>query len=178
MPPAWVIIQTKPAAEEIAERSLQQAGYRIYLPRFRKLLTPHGRLRRGTTIMRPLFPRVLFAQDWHGWPDTPILGTTGVMMLSGGKAARLSAADIALIVDRERRCEFDEIRPGGRQEVRTDLKSGDEVEFQAFGSKVLAVLTELTPDGRALVEALLFSGSVQTEVDADQLHKRTSDISV
>jgi hypothetical protein len=58
------------------------------------------------------------------------------------------------------------------------LASGDKVEFEMSGSKVLATLVGMSPDGRAVVSAMLFNGSVQTEVDADQLHKRTAENSV
>ena len=87
MMPFWVIVETKQSAEEVAERSLRQAGYRVYLPRYRKLLSPHGRGRQPVTSMRPLFARVLFVQDWRGWPALPISGTVGLMLLTTTDAA-------------------------------------------------------------------------------------------
>jgi hypothetical protein len=41
--PGWVIVLIKPGADEATERSLRQAGYRVYLPRYRKMLRTHKR---------------------------------------------------------------------------------------------------------------------------------------
>lgn len=172
MPP-WVIVETKPSAEELAERSLRTAGYRVYLPRFRKLLSPHGRDRRQVTSMRPLFARVLFAQDWQGWPELPISGTVGLMHLRPQVPARLSDEDVQIIMLRERACEFDEVKQprGSGLGIRTDIEAGDDIEFEAFGRRVMGVLEELTLGGKALVSALLFSGPVRTTVDAHSIRR-------
>ncbi len=67
----WCVVISKPAAEEVAERSIREAGYRVYLPRYRKVL--HGirlddrgrRIRTrgpGAVVMRPLINGYLFAE--------------------------------------------------------------------------------------------------------------------
>ena len=173
----WVVVVTKPSAEEIAERGLRQAGYRVYLPRFRKLLLPHGRTRRQVTSMRPLFSRVVFAQDWRGWPEMSIAGATGLMRSRPSGPARLSDDDVALILQRELSGEFDEIEHArGASRVRSDIKPGEAVEIEAFGAHVLGVLEALTSDGRALVEALLFSGRVRLSVDADAIRRVAGEV--
>jgi Transcription termination factor nusG len=171
--PTWVIVETKSSAEELAERSLRQAGYRVYLPRFRKLLSPHGRERRQASVMRPLFARVLFAQDWRGWPDIPVSGTVGLMHVRPQMPAKLFDRDVALIMERERSGDFDEINQarGSGLFIRSDIEPGEEVEFNAFGRRVLGVLDELTEDGKALVSALLFGSEVRTSVDADAIRR-------
>jgi hypothetical protein len=172
MMPAWVIVETKASAEEIAERSLRQAGYRVYLPRYRKLLSPHGRARQPVTSMRPLFARVLFVQDWRGWPALPVSGTVGLMLIRPQTPAKLTDEDVALIHNRERAGEFDEAGPSGSgAAVRSDIEAGEKVEFEAFGARILGVLDELTSDGRALVSALMFGRLVSTEVSAAGLRK-------
>ncbi len=165
----WTIIQTKAAAEEIAERSLQQHGYRVYLPRFRKLLSPHGRERRQAMVMRPLFPGVLFAQDWRGWPISPVVGVAGLMLARPGVPARLAEADVELIMLRERAGDFDEVWGSGQ---RTDLRPGDQVQVDINGSQVLAVLEHLSGQGRAVVKMLLFGNLVTTELAASSLSRR------
>jgi hypothetical protein len=167
MMPFWVIVETKQSAEEVAERSLRQAGYRVYLPRYRKLLSPHGRGRQPVTSMRPLFARVLFVQDWRGWPALPISGTVGLMLLRPQVPAKLSDEDVVLILERERAGEFDEALPNGSGgAVRTDIELGEEVEFEVFGRRILGVLDELTDDGKAVVSALMFGRIVSTSVSA------------
>lgn len=168
--PAWAIVVAKSMQEEIAERSLRQAGYRVYLPRYRKLISPHGRERKPTTAMRPLFSGLLFVQDWRGWPSVPVHGTVGVMQARPG-IAKLSDIDVALIMDRERACEFDDVsRPQGNGLViRDDIKPGQEVEVEAFGMRILGVLNELSDNGKAVVSAMMFGSSVRMEVDAAAL---------
>lgn len=170
--PAWVIVRTKSLCEEVVERSLRQAGYRSYLPRYRKLLAAHGIKRRPIASMRPLFPGLCFAQDWRGWPDTSISGAVGLMQGRPG-VARLCDADVALIMSRERAGDFDDIRHprGSGKYIRDDIKPGDEVEIAAFGRRVLGVLAALTPTGKAIISAMIFDRLVRVEVNAEAVNK-------
>jgi len=102
-----------------------------------------------------------------------ILGATGLMQSRPG-LARLSDVDVELIMDRERRGDFDDAphpRGDGKPHVRDDLAPGDEVDWEAFGRRVIGVLEELTPAGKAIVQAMLFDRQVRTEVDAVALRK-------
>lgn len=164
MPPSssWVIVETKPGAEEVAERGLRLAGYRVYLPRYRCLIHPHGRQRSAITVLRPIFPRLLFAQDWHGWPSVPIGSVVGLMTMQPGIPAGLSDSDVALIMDRERSREFDTV---GHQ-----FTIGDAVEIEAFGQRILGVLDALSHDGKATVSAMLLGRTVRTDVSVHRLH--------
>jgi hypothetical protein len=124
--------------------------------------------------MRPLFNRLLFAQDWRGWPDSPISGTVGLMFLRPGAPASLSDVDVTLIMERERAGEFDEIRAakGSGLVMRTDIVPGDAVVIEVFGRRVLGVLEGLTEEGKAVVGAMLFAGrETRTTVDADAVQK-------
>jgi len=168
MLPPWVIVVTKSASEEAAERCLRAAGYRAYLPRYRKMLLPHGGARRPDHAMRPLFDRLVFVQDWRGWPKISIAGALGLMSARPG-VAKLSDVDVALIMERERAGDFDQATLGG---MRNDLVPGDQVEFEtSFGAKIIGVLEELTPQGKAIVWAMLFDRIVRTEVGAGVLQK-------
>lgn len=172
MLPPWVIVLTKSTAEEAVERSLRQAGYRAYLPRYRRLLLPHGFNRRPASVMRPLFARLVLVQDWRGWPKISITGATGLMQSRPG-VATICDSDVALIMERERKGDFDMAAPrGDSAALRDDLTIGDEVEFEvAFGAKVMGVLEELTPQGKAIVAAMIFGRVVRTEVGAAGLNK-------
>lgn len=168
--PAWVIVITKPSAEEVAERSLRQAGFRVYLPRYRREMRPHGTARRGKPSMRPLFAGYLFVQDWHGWPDEVINGTAGLMK-SAGRNVEISEHDIAHIWDREKAGRFDEAPPPrARRAKRDDLSIGDNVEIELLGVRVLGVLDDLSESGKAVVRALMFNReTVYRDVDAADL---------
>jgi hypothetical protein len=166
MPP-WVIVETKPGAEDVAERSLWRSGYRVYVPRYRRLIWPHGRERKPAPAMQPLFGRVVFVQGWQGWPPLPIAGVVGLMTVEPGNPAMLSDEDIGLIMARERNREFDQT-----PSVSTiDFAIGEEVEIEAFGTRIIGVLEELSPSGKAIVAAMLFGRSVRTEVDADNIQR-------
>lgn len=166
--PPWVIVETKPSAEEIAERSLRQAGYRVYLPRFRRLLSPHGGERKPAPSMRPLFQRLLFAQDWRGWPALPVIGTIGLMQMRPSVPAKISDGDIMLIMERERSGEFDEIKQANTV-VAIDL--GEPIEIDAYGTRVLGVLEELSTEGKVIISAMLFGRMIRTQVDAHLIRR-------
>jgi len=171
MLPPWVVVVTKPAAEEAAERSLRHAGYRVYLPRYRRPMWPHGETRRPTYVMRPVFERLVFVQDWRGWPKVSITGAIGLMPSRPG-IAKLSDADIATIMERERSGDFDMVGPlGDGSHARGDLAPGDLVEFAEYGAKIMGVLEELSPNGKAVVWAMIFNRVVRTEVEAAGLQK-------
>lgn len=172
MLPPWVICVTSQSSEELAERGFRQSGYRVYLPRYRKVLLPHGSDRRTAASMRPLFSRALFIQDWRGWPDRAVAGTVGLMMQRPTVPALMNDDDVALILERERAGEFDEIpHARGSSPVRGDIKPGEEILIDAFGSQVLGILERLTTDGKALVSAMLFGGMVPVSIDADALRR-------
>lgn len=162
MPPPWVIVETKPGAEDIAERGLRLAGYRVYLPRYRCLVHPHGRNRSPVTVLRPIFPRLVFAQDWRGWPAMPIGCAIGLLSFQPGIPAGLSDGDVALIMEREHNREFDQT---------SQFTIGDAVEIDAFGSRIVGVLDALSADGKAIVSALLLGRTVRTQVDMRSIRR-------
>lgn len=166
--PNWVICIAKPSSEELAERNLRQSGYRVYLPRYRKLLRPHGFDRRGQPIMRPLFTGYLFLSDWRGWPEIPINGISGVMRVAG-RVVELVDADVRSIRNHEDEGHFDEAPTPRSSAKRTDLAVGDSVEFDAMGQRIMAVLDDLTDSGKAIVSGLMFGRTVKWTVDAHEL---------
>ena len=63
----WLVVHTKPKAEEQARVELQKQGYRVYLPR---LAIFRSKQRRAIGRNEPLFPRYLFV--YAGTPDAPL----------------------------------------------------------------------------------------------------------
>ena len=73
---AWYAVHTRPQAEAKALENLLRQGYEAYLPRYR---TEIRHARRRQTVLRPLFPRYLFAGiDREAMRWRPILSTVGV----------------------------------------------------------------------------------------------------
>lgn len=168
--PAWVIVQT--AAAERTETDLRRTGYRVYLPRYRKALWPHGADRRINTSMRPVFRGLIFCQDWRGWPKQTIGGEPRLMLAPTGRAAKLVDADIDLIMRRERELQYDDIKypaGGGKPVVRDDLVIGAEVAFERFGERVIGALDELSENGKAFVRVFFLGRETRTEINADAL---------
>lgn len=53
----WFVVHTQPARETMAVRHLQEQGFEVYMPRFKKTRR-HGR--KVEEVLAPLFPRYLF----------------------------------------------------------------------------------------------------------------------
>lgn len=73
---AWYVVYTHPMAEEKAARNLENQGFEVFLPRFKKL---RRHARRVDEVIRPLFPRYLFVHfdaERDRWRS--INGTFGV----------------------------------------------------------------------------------------------------
>jgi len=72
----WFVVHTQPLKESLAQHHLQEQGYRVYLPRFKKI-TRHARQTKET--LAPLFPRYLFVEfDVESDRWRSINGTRGV----------------------------------------------------------------------------------------------------
>ena len=175
--PTWAIVRTRTRCEDIVERGLQAAGYRTYVPRFRVLIYPHGQHRKPAATMRALFSTLVFVQDWRGWPKEPISHVVGLMPWSlNGAHASLSGADIAVLMDRERRSVYEPHapRPPVNGVVMQHVQVGDQVEYQLAGTAIAAVLTALSPSGRATIQALFLGRETVLEVEASDLRAVSS----
>ncbi len=169
----WVVIVTRPMSEEIAEKALRQFGYRVYLPRFRKILYPSGIVKRPAFSMRPRFPGYLFAEEWLGWPSEPIRGVIGLMRV-GTQPAKISDQDIHKLRGKEWRGELDDRRPDDRPMKRDDLEEGDQVAIELAGNRILAVIEDLDDNGKAIIRAMMFGSEVRTRVDQRELEAVTA----
>lgn len=169
--PAWVIVCSR--APEVTERDFRRVGYRVYLPRYRKAIWPHGVERKPASILSPLWSGILFAQDWRGWPEGQRIGGEPRLMRGmSGKHARLSEGDVVKIMDKERALEFDEVKypaGGGMVIVRDDIPIGADVQIELRGARIRGVLHDLTDAGKAVIEYIMLGGPVRSTVDAGAL---------
>src|SRR5574338_1402241 len=168
LPPPWVVVITGEESEDTAERHLRRAGYRVYLPRYRRLLWPHGSERRGLPTLRPLFPGYLFAHDWRGWPQTRVAGVISLLRRPDGRMVEVADADVMLIRRREYSGKFDDVSSPARSArgKRTDISAGDAVGLDLLDSGVEAVVEELTDSGQAIVRTMMFGREARTTVAA------------
>jgi hypothetical protein len=116
--------------------------------------------------MRPLFQGIVFVQGWRGWPKYWINGVVRLMSRNGG-LVQVSDLDIQIMMDRERRREFDQVLygPGGAV-IRDDLIIGGEYQVELFGNRIMASLEELSSSGKATVRDLL---GIKWTVPVEQL---------
>lgn len=169
---AWAIVLTRSQQEDTAERCLLMCGYRAYLPRYRRAMLPHGRRRTAAAAMRPVFPGLIFVQDWRGWPALPITGSTGLMMGPQNRIAEIPDPDVGVLMERERAGAFDQVRrPPGRGGIALpDLSPGDEVEVD-IGDIVRGIFHEFSGRGQAVIEMVLFGRSTLVKARADTIRR-------
>src|SRR5947209_562042 len=99
---AWYAVYTKPQAEAKALENLLRQGYSAYLPRYR---TEISHARRRQTVLRPFFPRYLFAgldRSAERW--RPILSTIGVcdLVRSGSEPMPVASEIVEALREQER----------------------------------------------------------------------------
>ena len=188
----WIVIMSKSSAEHVAERTLQSAGWRVYCPRYRKLLRGTkiingkkvGIRRGGEVVFRPLFSRYIFCelhpeQQW--WPIRKAVGVDRIVMEPStvtrpGEPDRIALPAllhpeiIELIRQAMDAGEFDEYRPRiVRNDLRQRLNRGERPMVRANGSGIVGRLVGLNDAGRAQVLISLLGREVQATADAGPL---------
>jgi transcriptional antiterminator RfaH len=155
----WYAVYTRPHAEGTALAHLLRQGYHAYLPRYRTGLS-HARRRR--TVLRPLFPRYLFAgvertaMRWR-----PILSTRGVtdVVRAGDEPTPVPAKIVALIRERENDGAFD------RSDPWRLLQRGELVRVTAGAFQdMVGRLVELPDQDRVVVLLELLGRGVRAEL--------------
>ena len=107
----WYAVFTHPHGETRALEHLLRQGYSAYLPRYR---TRVSHARRRHVVLRPLFPRYLFAGiDRASMRWRPILSTFGVadVVRAGDEPAAVPSQIVATIRAREEAGDFDRLKP-------------------------------------------------------------------
>ena len=165
----WAVVYAKPACEFLAAKAIVEAGYRSYCPARRETLRGH-RPGRGAVVIRPLFPRYLFA-EYHPGAAAALLHCTGVSELlrkdCGQGIATLPAGAVEELRDRERNLEFDE----ASEAPRFLPQPGQRVRIVGGAwSRMLATVAELDGERRALAMLRAFAGrEVRTWVPVEMM---------
>ena len=83
---SWFVVHTQPSRESVAVAHLQEQGFEVYLPRFKKI---RRHARKVDEVLYPLFPRYLFVgmdPETARWRS--INGTRGVSYLLTNESDR------------------------------------------------------------------------------------------
>lgn len=98
---SWIVVQTKPNQETLAQVNLQRQGYKVYCPLVQKRISHARKIRQ---VLRPLFPGYLFLklEDKTSW--RPIWSTIGVRapVQFGNAPAQLCEDVITSLKEREK----------------------------------------------------------------------------
>ncbi len=159
---SWYAVHTKPQSEGRALENLLRQGYSAYLPRARVELR-HARKR--LIVLRPLFPRYLFAGlDRSSMLWRPILSTFGVkdLVRAGGEPAPVPAEVVAALQEREAAGAFDRTARSGT------LRLGDLVRVTSGAFEdMIGRLVELREKDRVVVLLDFLGRNVKAEFKAD-----------
>lgn len=95
--PGWAVVHTHPQAERFADRSLQQRGYRTYLPLVTVQRRDHVLPTFRHTVQIPAFPRYLFVVIGSHW--VPVRYTPGVhqLLMADGKPGIVPEAAVSAL---------------------------------------------------------------------------------
>jgi transcriptional antiterminator RfaH len=155
----WYAVYAQPHAETKAVENLLRQGYSAYLPRYR---TRVSHARRRQIVLRPLFPRYLFAGvDRALMPWRPILSTVGVsdVVRAGEEPTAVPPEVLAAIREREELGAFDRLDP------RQSLRLGSIVRVTAGALEdMVGRLVELRDHDRVVVLLELLGRAVRAQL--------------
>ena len=158
----WYAVFTQPHGETKAVEHLLRQGYLAYLPRYR---TRISHARRRQTVLRPLFPRYLFAGiDRASMRWRPILSTFGVadVVRAGDEPATVPSNIVATIRAREEAGDFD------RLNLQHTLRLGEFVRVTAGAFEdMVGMLVELRDRDRIVVLLELLGRAVRAQLRAE-----------
>lgn len=157
----WYAVYTQPHAETKALEHILRQGYAAYLPRYRTRIS-HARRRQA--VLRPLFPRYLFAGiDRASMRWRPILSTFGVtdIVRAGVEPAPVPSEIIAALRERERSGAFDSL------ESRQALHPGELVRVTSGAFEdMVGLLVGLRDPDRVVVLLELLGRGVRAQLSA------------
>ena len=158
---SWYAVYTRPQAEAKALDNLLRQGYAAYLPRYRAQISHARRLR---IVLRPVFPRYLFAGiDRASMRWRPILSTLGVSNLvrAGDEPTEVDPEIVEALRQQESAGAFD------RLVRRRSLRLGEQVRISAGAFEdMIGRLVELRDEDRVVVLLEVLGRAVRTQLEA------------
>jgi len=159
----WCAVETRPAAEYVAETEMRRVGLTVYLPQYRREYR-HHRSKAWIARSFPLFTGYLFVRadnlDWAALAVCRGLERNGVLRDPEGRPVRIGDAEIGAIRAKEEAGEFDDLRArsaglhvgqevaiaagalAGKEALVARVRSGKNVRLllQMFGTQVAATV--------------------------------------
>jgi transcriptional antiterminator RfaH len=130
----WICLFTQPVREQLAQASLVDAGFEVFLPVYKKSIV-HAR--RRSEVLRPLFPRYVFARPRS--EDCNLASAyrlTGVSSFAGPNLAQSIVCDAIMDTLRRRQdadgvvhLDFGHVKPGQKVQVTAGPFAGFEAAF-------------------------------------------------
>jgi transcriptional antiterminator RfaH len=161
---AWYAVHTRPQAEATALENLLRQGYAAYLPRYRTQIRHARRLK---TVLRPLFPRYLFAGvDRTATRWRPMLSTVGVsdVVRAGDEPIPVATSVLDVLRQQEEAGALD--RLAGRRPLRL----GDLVQISAGAFEdMIGRLVDLRDEDRVIVLLDILGRKVRTVIAAEAI---------
>jgi transcription antitermination factor NusG len=173
--PGWAVVVAKPSCEFLAEKTIKEHGYRVFLPIYKKMMQPRqgiGAERKRATrlgiVTRPLFQGYVFVELW---PDQDLgkerfVGVANVLHYPGrdGKPGRPKLVPARFIEALREACNggtFDKLPVS----ARLNAKPGDKVKahdgpFAGFIGELLQIDDDRN---RAVVLMRLFDRQSKVE---------------
>ena len=157
---SWYAVYTRPQAEAKALENLLRQGYAAYLPRYR---TEISHARRRQTVLRPVFPRYLFAGvDRAALRWRPILSTVGVcdLVRTGSEPMPVAAEIVEALREQEEAGTFE------RLARRRSLRLGELVRITTGAFEdMIGRLVELRDQDRVVVLLEVLGRAVPTQLE-------------
>lgn len=157
----WYAVHSRPQAERTALQNLLRQGYSAYLPCYRTMVS-HARRRQS--VLRPLFPRYLFAGlDRARMRWRPILSTFGVsgLVCAGDEPVPVAGQIVTGLREREDAGLLD------RLVMRRGLRAGEVVRVTAGAFEdLVGRLLELDDQDRVIVLLEVLGREVRTQLGA------------
>jgi transcription antitermination factor NusG len=173
--PAWLVVVARPSADHIAERTLKASGWRVFVPRYRRVLRGHGRKgwsRSGEIVQRSLFGQYIFAEVHPDQTWAPIRRAIGVdrILTVASRPAFVDQATIEELREVVDSGAFDEVNQHGtRMDLRRMLDAGERPIVRYNGSGFVGRLIHLDERGRASLLIEMLGRVNRIQVDAEPL---------
>lgn len=181
---SWYVARCSPQREAKAEHELRQAGFDVYLPRYRKDVQ-NRRTRTYVTREYCLIPSYLFVAVPNGdfgnvWKKCKHINQRHPFVGVDDVPARVSGADVERLQIMETDMQFDDTRAARihrKEEAKTrketlemKYKPGREVTINSGPlAEFAAIVQEVTKHGDVKVVIRLFGSERSIEVEAEHL---------
>lgn len=185
---SWCVVIAKPMNEELAEKTIRSAGYRVYLPRSIRFIRERDedengrktRMTKAAPVVRPAFRGYLFFELWPDQQWRHLMDsrhTRGVqrILTQGDRPVPVHSEIIKALREHEDAGLFDEpvgLRVRGNSKRRHDLSDGETVRIGAGAfAGFLAQLEGQDDQGRATALVELLGRLVPIQTDAQSLER-------